>query len=155
MKELKREKCENSCWQEIHQLIIEDVTVEDGGEYSWISTSAKLTVEGEDMVLILISSTDQRFTFCTVLFQKGSIHFVKFVTFIIIMSCRQHGYPWPSLATSPYVRFLGYILCPYIVAVKFVLVVLLLHNMWVSTGVSLMSSSLLFQVSRVPGSSIV
>ena len=52
---------------------------------------------------------------------------------IIIMSCRQHGYPWPSLATSPYhssppAGLQGYILCPHIVAVcKFVLVVLLLH----------------------------
>ena len=61
---------------------------------------------------------------------------------IIIMSCRQHGYPWPSLATSPYhlsppAGLQGYILCPHIVAVcKFVLVVLLLHiHMWGSTGV--------------------
>ena len=52
---------------------------------------------------------------------------------IIIMSCRQHVYPWPSLATSPYhssplAGLQGYILCPHIVAVcKFVLVVLLLH----------------------------
>ena len=59
-----------------------------------------------------------------------------------IMSCRQHGYPWPSLATSPYhssppAGLQGYILCPHIVAVcKFVLVVLLLHiHMWGSTGV--------------------
>ena len=61
---------------------------------------------------------------------------------IIIMSRRQHGYPWPSLATSPYhsspsAGLQGYILCPHIVAVcKFVLVVLLLHiHMWGSTGV--------------------
>ena len=53
------------------------------------------------------------------------------------MSCRQHGYPRPSLATSPYhssppAGLQGYILCPHIVAVcKFVLVVLLLHiHMW-------------------------
>ena len=61
---------------------------------------------------------------------------------IIIMSCRQHGYPWPSLATSPYhssppAGLQGYILCPHIVAVcKFELVVLLLHgHMWGSIGV--------------------
>ena len=61
---------------------------------------------------------------------------------IIIMSRRQHGYPWPSLATSPYhssppAGLQGYIPCPHIVAVcKFVLVVLLLHiHMWGSTGV--------------------
>ena len=60
----------------------------------------------------------------------------------IIMSCRQHGYPWPSLATSPYhssppAGLQGYILCPHIVAVcKFELVVLLLHgHMWGSIGV--------------------
>ena len=60
----------------------------------------------------------------------------------IIMSCRQHGYPWPSLATSPYhssplAGLQGYILCPHIVAVcKLELVVLLLHgHMWGSIGV--------------------
>ena len=53
------------------------------------------------------------------------------------MSRRQHGYPWPSLAISPYhssppAGLQGYILCPHIVAVcKFELVVLLLHgHMW-------------------------
>ena len=62
----------------------------------------------------------------------------KQIIIIIIMSCRQHGYPWSSLATSPYhssppAGLQGYILCPHIVAVcKFVLVVLLLHiHMWV------------------------
>ncbi len=57
------------------------------------------------------------------------------------MSCRQHGYPWPSLATSPYhssppAGLLSYILCPHIAAVcKFGLVVLLLHgHMWGSIG---------------------
>ena len=49
------------------------------------------------------------------------------------MSRRHYGYPWPSLATSPYhssppAGLQGYILCPHIAAVcKFVLVVLLLH----------------------------
>ena len=38
------------------------------------------------------------------------------------MSCRQHGYPWPSLATFPYrssppAGLLGYTLCPHIAAV--------------------------------------
>ena len=48
------------------------------------------------------------------------------------MSCRQHGYHWPSLATSPDhssppAGLLGYIPCPHIAAVcKFWLVVLLL-----------------------------
>ena len=62
--------------------------------------------------------------------------------YFIIMSCCQHGYPWPSLATSPYhssppAGLQGYILCPHIVAVfKFELVVLLLHgHMWGSIGV--------------------
>ena len=61
---------------------------------------------------------------------------------IIIMSCRQHGYPWPSLATSPYhssppAGLLGYIPCLHIAAVcKFGLVVLLLlGHMWGSIGV--------------------
>ena len=66
----------------------------------------------------------------------------EIVIIIIIMSCRQHGYPWTSLATSPYhssppAGLQGYILCLHIVAVcKFVLVVLLLHiHMWGSIGV--------------------
>ena len=65
-----------------------------------------------------------------------------FISSFIIMSCRQHGHPWPSLATSPYLSsppagLQDYILCPHIVAVcKFVLVVLLLHmHMWGSIGV--------------------
>ena len=55
----------------------------------------------------------------------------------IIMSCRQHGYPWPSLATSSYhssppAGLQGYILCLHIAAVcRFELVVLLLlGHMW-------------------------
>ena len=65
-----------------------------------------------------------------------------FTCIIIIMSRRQRGYPWPSLAISPYhssplAGLQGYILCPHIVAVcRFVLVVPLLHiHMWGSTGV--------------------
>ena len=66
----------------------------------------------------------------------------KLKIIIIIMSCRQHRYPWPFHATSPYhssppAGLPGYILCPPIVAVcKFELVVLLLHgHMWGSIGV--------------------
>ena len=62
--------------------------------------------------------------------------------FIIIMSRRLRGYPWPSLAISPYhssppAGLQGYIPCPHIAAVcKFVLVVPLLHiHVWGSTGV--------------------
>ena len=65
------------------------------------------------------------------------------------MSCRLYGYPWPSLATSPYrssppAGLQGYIPYPHIATVcMFELVVLLLLGyMW---GPSLMSSSLLLQ----------
>ena len=61
---------------------------------------------------------------------------------IIIMSCRWHGYPWSSLATSPYrssplAGLQGYIPYPHIAAVSmFELVVLLLpDHMWGSIGV--------------------
>ena len=61
----------------------------------------------------------------------------RIIIIIIIMSCRQHKYTWPSLATSPYYSspqagLQGYILCPHIAAVcKFELVVLLLlGQMW-------------------------
>ena len=42
--------------------------------------------------------------------------YLSFLEILLIMSCRQHGYPWPSLATFPYRSFplaglLGYI--PY------------------------------------------
>ena len=67
---------------------------------------------------------------------------IKYIIIIIIKSCRQHGYPRPSLVTSPYpssppAGLQGYILCPHIVAVcEFELVVLLLHgHMWGSIGV--------------------
>ena len=87
-------------------------------------------------------------TFRPTLTQIDSSYFI-----IIIMSRHQHGYPWPSLATSPchsspLAGLQGYILCPHIVAVcKFVLVVLLLYiHMWgVHRSTSLMSSSLLLQ----------
>ena len=70
--------------------------------------------------------------YCFYLFGKhhiilGGIRFI-----IIIMSCRQHGYSWPSLATSPYrssplAGLQGYIPYPHIAAVcMFELVVLLL-----------------------------
>ena len=81
------------------------------------------------------------------------IYIYIYIYIIIIMWRSQNGYPWPSLATSPYhssplAGLQGYILCPHIVAVcKFELVVLLLHgHMWGSIGVHhLMSSSLLRQ----------
>ena len=56
----------------------------------------------------------------------------EFITIIIIMSCYQQGYPWPSLATSPnrsspLAGPQGYIPYPHIAAVCwFELVVLLL-----------------------------
>ena len=77
--------------------------------------------------------------------------------FIIIMSCRQHGYSWPSLATPPYRSSLpagpqGYISYPNRAAVcRFELVVLLLfghmtgsigeHHLWARLCFSSMSGS--------------
>ena len=45
--------------------------------------------------------------------------YIIIIIIIIIMSCCQPGYPWSSLATSPYhssppAGLLGYILCPHI-----------------------------------------
>ena len=64
------------------------------------------------------------------------------IIIIIIMSHRQHGYPWPSLVTSPYrssplAGVQRYIPYPHIAAVcMFELVVLLLPgHMWGSIGV--------------------
>ena len=61
---------------------------------------------------------------------------------IIIMLCRKHAYPWPSVATSPYrssplVGLQGHIPYPHIAAESmFKLVVLLLPgHMWGSIGV--------------------
>ena len=58
------------------------------------------------------------------------------------MSCRQHGYPWPSLATSPNSSsplegLQGYIPYPHIAAVCMFrrVVLLLLGHMWGSIGV--------------------
>ena len=69
------------------------------------------------------------------------------------MSCHYHGYPWLSLATSPYrssplAGLQGYIPYPHIAAeCMFELVVLLLPgHMWgFHRSTSLMSSSLLLQ----------
>ena len=76
------------------------------------------------------------------------------IIIIIVMLCRQHGYPWPSLATFPYrssppAGLLGYILCPHIAAVcKFGLVVLLLlGHMWGSVVVHHLRARLCFSSS--------
>ena len=65
-----------------------------------------------------------------------------YIIIIIIMSCRQHGYPWPSLPTfpdrsSPPTGLQGYIPYPHIAAVcMFELVfLLLLGHMQGSIGV--------------------
>ena len=68
--------------------------------------------------------------------------FKDIIIILIIMSCSRHGYPWPSLATSPYrssplVGLQGPIPYPHIAAeCMFDLVVLLLPgHMWRSIGV--------------------
>ena len=48
---------------------------------------------------------------------------VSIINIIIIVSCHRHGYPWPSLATSPYrssplAGLQGYIPYPHIAAVR-------------------------------------
>ena len=77
---------------------------------------------------------------------------VGFPNIIIILSCHQHGYPWPSLATSPYCSSLlagpqGYMPYPHRATVcRFVLVsLLLLGHEGVHRRTSLMSSSPLLQ----------
>ena len=79
------------------------------------------------------------------------------IIIIIIMSCHQHGYPWPSLATHPYLPLLptglqGYIPFRHRAAVcRFKLVVLPLfvhlkgstgvHHLWAHPYFSSMSES--------------
>ena len=70
------------------------------------------------------------------------IYIYIYIYIIIIMSRRLRGYPWPSLAISPYhssppAGLQDYNPCPHIAAVcKFVLVVPHLHiHEWGSTGV--------------------
>ena len=71
-----------------------------------------------------------------------SFGFFHFPYIIIIMSCCRHGYPWPSLGTSPYrsstlAGLQDYTPYPHIAAAcMFELVVLLLlGHMWGSIGV--------------------
>ena len=68
--------------------------------------------------------------------------YIHITHIIIIMSCRQHGYPWPSFTTSPYrslplASLQGYTPYPHIAAVcMFEMVVrLLLGHMRGSIGV--------------------
>ena len=76
-----------------------------------------------------------------------------FIIIIIIMSCHQNGYPWPSLATPPYRSSLpavpqGYNPYPHRAAVyrsELVALLLLGHVKGVHRSTSLMSSSLLLQ----------
>ena len=74
--------------------------------------------------------------------EKNNFFFLINIFIILIKSCRQHGYPWPSLATSPYhssppAGLQSYILCHHIAAVcRFELVILLLlGHMWGSIGI--------------------
>ena len=64
------------------------------------------------------------------------------IIIIIIILCRSHGYPWPSLATSPYrssplAGLQSYIPYPHIAAICMfeLAVLLLLGHMWGSIGV--------------------
>ena len=75
-------------------------------------------------------------------FCKGPWGASIIIIIIIIMSCREHGYPWPSHATSPYrssplACLQGYIPYRHIAAeCMFEQVVLLLSgHMWGSIGV--------------------
>ena len=65
---------------------------------------------------------------CKTVWETNPTYIYIYIYIIILMSCRRHGYPWPSLATSPYHSSpQGYILCLHIAVVcKFELVVLLL-----------------------------
>ena len=75
----------------------------------------------------------QTIQFCMSTKLNGSKYcYISLIIIIIIMSCRYHRYPWPSLATSlyyssPLAGLQGYIPYPHIAAVcMFELVVLLL-----------------------------
>ena len=90
----------------------------------------------------IISNSLLVFTFQVIPFVESPV-----IIIIIIMSCRQHGYPWPSLATSPNhssppAGLQDYIPCPHIAAGRPAFA-------WPYAGVhrstSLMSSSLLLQ----------
>ena len=86
------------------------------------------------------------FTYLLTCFFKSEFVNLVIFRYFIIVSCRLHGYPWPSLATSPYhssplAGLQGYVPYPHIAAVcLFVLVVLLLlghmrgsigvHHLW-------------------------
>ena len=68
--------------------------------------------------------------------------------FIIIMSCRLHGYPWPSLTTSPYCSspqagLQGYIPYPHIAAKCMFELVFARPYVGVHRSISFMNSSLL------------
>ena len=80
--------------------------------------------------------------FYSIIQRWNFLYVVKYIIIIIIMSRRLRGYPWPSLAISPYhssppAGLQDYNPCPHIAAVcKFVLVVPHLHiHEWGSTGV--------------------
>ena len=108
----------------------------------WNALGKLINIFSDTLFLVHLYVFSFRFLHTTYLSDYTSYRTQIYIIIIIIMSRRQRGYPWPSLAISPYhssppAGLQGYILCPHIVAVcKFVLVVLLLHiHMWGSTGV--------------------
>ena len=122
----------NSFWAHV---VFERST--DGGWHSLSGTSDGWSGSLEQVAKVLASQRLENLTINNYSLKHNGVTII-----IIIMSRRQRGYPWPSLAISPYhssppAGLQSYILCPHIVAVcKFVLVVPLLHiHVWGSTGV--------------------
>ena len=98
---------------------------------------------------VKINHTINQYVVEAIIGQKSSL------SFIIIISCWQHGYPWPSLATPPYrsspeVGLQDNNLYPHIAAeCTFVLVVLLLRgHVWGSIRVHLLWVHLCFSSNR-------
>ena len=74
--------------------------------------------------------------------------YIYIYIYIYIMPCRQHGYPWPSLATTPYrssplAGLQGYIPYPHVAAVRAGHPAFARPYVGVHRSTSLMNSSLL------------
>ena len=131
-------------------IFVEDFhadVVFDSVNLNWVSDSG---FKIEDEKYGDYPTIDKAYIFSIMLGVMGRLQRIIVVTtqhfalsiIIIIMSCRLNGYPWPSLATSPYrssppADLQGYIPYPHIAAVcMFELVfLLLLGHMWGSIGV--------------------
>ena len=104
--------------KESHQLIIEDVTIEDSGKYSCVandvSTSAKLTVEGQDVVVLVIMEYIYIYIYIIYIYIYIYLYIYIYTLTVLVITISLHGFEadqmWYNLESAQYLRYSCYII---------------------------------------------